>query len=99
MFKIRHPNGTYSSGGMTVTFSRTGKTWRGLGPLQSHIGQLNSSQLEIYNGCVVETYELIRYENPAIGLTVSSPKDWYENKEFIKKVFSAERNKRKNNAE
>jgi len=96
MFKIKNNEGLYSNGGMKPDFTRRGKFWRGLGPLMSHLSQLNDlRKLKLYNNCVVETFLLERYENPTIGLTLTSPLEWHEEKEFVKEVFNRERKKDK----
>ena len=97
MFKIRFPDGQYSTGGMDPKRSKTGKIWRGVGPFHSHLQQVKVyAGLSIYKGCVVETYKTERYENPAIGLMITSPSDWYEKRDFIKQVFKKDKQKHEN---
>jgi len=51
IFKIRDPNtGLFSSGGMSPSFSKKGKVWKGIGPLKNH---LNLVKRRTYEGCEV----------------------------------------------
>lgn len=66
MFKIRNAEGLFSSGGMDITWSKTGKTWRTMGHVNSHLNHhLKNKQWKTYDG----TEELIEYEMVEIGST------------------------------
>lgn len=53
LFRIQHPNGTYSAGGMLhPRFSKGGKVWQGQGPFANHLAQYKDP-LKFYKECVL----------------------------------------------
>ena len=60
MFKIKNPEGLFSSGGMRPSFTATGKTFAKRGHITSHLAQLNSQQKrQFYEGCTVVEYKMV----------------------------------------
>lgn len=60
MFKIKNPEGLFSTGGMRPCFTASGKIFTKRGHVTSHLAQLNSQQKQqFYEGCTVVEYELV----------------------------------------
>jgi len=60
-FKIRNRDGLFATGGDTVTWSKSGKTWAQRGHLSSHFTQLRARCLKDYElaGAEVIEYEMV----------------------------------------
>lgn len=75
VYKIqRKSDGLFSTGGMSPTFSKTGKTWNAIGHLKNHLnqfirvftwdketrkGEYKDTIGDVYTGCEIVTYELV----------------------------------------
>lgn len=63
-FKVRNPEGLYSDGGSSPTFSKTGKSWGSLPRLRNHLNLVNATFMSNltygrkhhYEGC-----EIVRF--------------------------------------
>jgi len=56
-----------SKGGMNPSFSKVGKTWRTMGHINSHLGQLdNRSGRNLYAGCDLVVVEVVEKESTPI---------------------------------
>lgn len=66
VYKIRRrQDGKFSTGGTRPRFTKTGRTWNGIGPLKRHVqvvtrGEFNARFLRFnpYADCEIVTYEL-----------------------------------------
>jgi hypothetical protein len=66
MFKVRDPDGKFSTGGGWPDFTKKGKTWTGTGPLRSHFTQSiektnysRAKRKDTYDDCEVVEYRMI----------------------------------------
>lgn len=59
VYRIKHPDGSYSKGGMSPYFSKKGKVWNTRGGLSNHLALLKDARnTDRYKGCTIEVYEL-----------------------------------------
>lgn len=62
IFKIKNPKGLFSTGGVRPRFTKTGKAWKTLGHLKSHLTLMDeahyytTSNPSVYKDCVVVRY-------------------------------------------
>lgn len=55
VFRIKNPEGKYSTGGIRPSFTNTGKKWYYLNTIKAHLAQFSTEQLEeVYGDCEVE---------------------------------------------
>lgn len=65
-YKIRNPRtGLYSTGGSRPSWTKSGKTWTGIGHLRNHLGLVDP---KIYAGCALVTLEVTVVELPGTSL-------------------------------
>lgn len=63
VYKIRNPDGLFSTGGSYPRFTKVGKSWTKLAYVDSHLRGLGSGYARPrYNGCVVVEYEFVATE-------------------------------------
>ena len=55
IYKIRDENGLYSTGGMSPSFTKSGKAWNNIGHLKNHLRQFFDRRA--YRGRSAELYE------------------------------------------
>lgn len=59
IFKIRNPEGLFSTGGTYPRFTTEGKTWNKKGHLSNHFANFNEREMfKHYAGCEVVTYRV-----------------------------------------
>mgnify|MGYP006928179905 CR=1 FL=1 len=69
VYKIRRKSdGFFSNGGSTPGFTKRGKLWKGMGPLNNHINILYKPS--VYADCELVTFELVEEELDRIDLSV-----------------------------
>ena len=57
IYKIKNPQGLFSTGGATPMWTSKGKSWSSIGYIKSHLTGLRSS--EYYENCNIVEYEMI----------------------------------------
>jgi hypothetical protein len=60
IYKIRRPDGLFSTGGAYPGFNKKGKIWRQKGHITNHLNQVSRSGA--YTGAVIVTYEIVETE-------------------------------------
>jgi hypothetical protein len=66
LFQIRNrKTGQWSRGGSPPWWSRTPKTWRGLGPLKCHLRMLDAADLKL---CEVVEFAIVRREEQVVSI-------------------------------
>lgn len=83
MFKIRRPDGMFSKGGMDPTFSKTGKTWRTMGHVNSHLNQVRGPQ---YFNCEIVEYEMVEVSTSNVATHMNAIRQRKIDKENDRKL-------------
>jgi hypothetical protein len=69
IYKIRRPDGMFSTGGAWPTFNKTGKVWVKLCNLNSHLALLKGrNRLDKYSDCEIVEFELNEIDKKDIEL-------------------------------
>ena len=82
-YKIRNKNGLFSTGGMHPYFTKSGKTWVGIGPLKNHINCIEQTRdsswkagrdkpvetLVVYEDCDIVEFDIVVKENCKVSVS------------------------------
>lgn len=98
IFKIRNPDGLFSTGGTDPTFTKEGKTWQKKGHLSNHFANFNERQMfKHYAGCEVVTYEVtqteVRSEIAEVHLRASADRQRKREAEYRQYAAKAQRDR------
>lgn len=83
LYKIRNKNGLFSSGGERPHFSKSGKTWVGIGPLKNHFNWVEQARnyswkagrdkpvetLVVYEDCDIVEFDIVVKENCKVSVS------------------------------
>ena len=81
LYKIVNKNGLFSSGGTRPYFTKSGKTWKGIGPLKNHFhlletlahhgyktgNKLNETSV-VYEDCHIVEYKVVIDEESKVSI-------------------------------